>query len=102
MEKEQEKAMLTTAFYKANDWYAKHNIGTRTALFVFLAMYALSVIIEVQSGSANHKYVVDLVNTTGWFAFLTFIGITFGDNAISKIGDIVTKIKGIEKGKTEV
>lgn len=100
----------TTAFYKVNDFYARHNIGTRVALFVFLLAYIYTIILSSESvhdnidinNSSNIKDVyqyikndtrLDLVKITGYFAIGMAALITLGDNALSKIADIITAIR---------
>jgi len=100
---EQTDKMLT-AFQKVNDWYSKHNFGTRVALFTFLGMYILAVgtsvdysvfatvdvnstvVQTVKETSTNIK----LVELVGYFAFGAMALVTLGDNALTKIGDITT------------
>ena len=100
-----------TAFQKVNDWYSKHNFGTRVALFTFLGMYILAVgtsvdysvfsavdvnttVVEtVKETSTNIK----LVELVGYFAFGAMALVTLGDNALTKIGDIIVKVKGGKK-----
>ena len=103
-----------TAFYEVNDWWHKHNIGTRTALIVFISMYIIVVLTSVEftqpiaqtadvNGTQEMKVTVqttdyELVKITGYFAFAAFLVITLGENALSKIGDIIVKYKEAKKG----
>jgi len=99
-----------TAFHKVNDWYSKHNFGTRFAMIIFILLYVIVVLSNVDFSPASDpettKVVVEntilvsnleLVKITGYFAFAAFLVITLGDNAVSKIGDIIVKIKGTKK-----
>ena len=103
-----------TAFQKVNDWYSKHNFGTRVALFSFLGMYVLAVgtsvdysmftMVDVNSTEAVVTVAkeasttnIDLVKVVGYFAFGAMALVTLGDNALTKIGDIVVKVKGGKK-----
>lgn len=102
-----------TSFQKVNDWYAKHNFGTRVAMFVFLGAYVMAV-----GGNVDHALFssvdlnatqtvqdivkvtdqdVELVKTVGYFAFAAMALVTLGDNALSTIGDIIVKVKGGNK-----
>jgi len=108
----QEQKILT-AFQKVNDWYSKHNFGTRVALFTFLGMYILAVGSSVDysmfsSVDANTTGIatetikssttnLELVKVVGYFAFGAMALITLGDNALTKIGDIIVKVKGGKK-----
>jgi|SaaInlStandDraft_4_1057021.scaffolds.fasta_scaffold45588_2 hypothetical protein len=101
---EQENSKLT-AFHKVNDWYATHNFGTRFAMLTFVALYVTAVLVTldfdyVANADANLiKQVVDvhtnvaLVELTGYLAFFSFLIVTLGDNALSKIVDLIAKIK---------
>jgi len=101
-----------TAFQKVDDWYAKHNFGTRLSMMVFIGMYILVVastvdysvfesidsnatkaVTETLATNANPSN-LELVKIVGYFAFGAMILITLGDNALTKIGDIIIKLKG--------
>jgi hypothetical protein len=103
----------TTAFYKVDDWYATHNFGTRFAMITFMIVYVIVVLTQVDFTTSelvdvNATKVVAtattqtanlaLVKTTGYFAFAAFVVVTLGDNALSKIGDILVKYKEAKKG----
>ena len=104
-----------TAFYKVNDWYSKHNFGTRISLLVFLGMYILVVgttvdysvftstdlnstqpIVETIKNNVDSSK-IELVKVIGYFAFAAFTIVTLGDNALTKIGDIIVRVKGGKK-----
>lgn len=103
-----------TAFQKVNDWYSKHNFGTRVALFTFLGMYILAVgtsvdytmfsmadtntteaVVTVAKEASTTN--IELVKVVGYFAFGAMALVTLGDNALTKIGDIIVKVKGGKK-----
>lgn len=101
-----------TAFQKVNDWYSKHNFGTRVALFTFLGMYILAVGTSVEYGAFSMVDMnttgvaqtvketstnIKLVELVGYFAFGAMALVTLGDNALTKIGDIIVKVKGGKK-----
>lgn len=109
-----ENSNKLTAFQKVNDWYSKHNFGTRLALFSFLGMYILAVGTSVdytvftsidanvtQTLATTAKVAsgtdIELVKIVGYFAFGAMALVTLGDNALTKIGDILVKIKGGKK-----
>ncbi len=75
------------AFYKVNDWYANHNVGTRMSMFVFLGVYVYLALTAVT------PVAVGLVTTASYLAFGSFLIVTLGDNAISKVGDIILRLK---------
>ena len=108
-----EMSKTLTAFQKVNDWYSKHNFGTRMALFTFLGMYVLAVgtsvdytmfsstdinvteaVTTVKEASTTN---IELVKIVGYFAFGAMALVTLGDNALTKIGDIIVKVKGGKK-----
>jgi len=111
----EEKNSKLTAFYKVNDWYSKHNFGTRVSLMIFLGMYILAVGTTIDYGvfiendinatkdiaetarTAAETTNIELVKVVGYFAFAAFAIVTLGDNALSKVGDIIVKIKGGKK-----
>ncbi len=110
---EQESTTLT-AFQKVNDWYSKHNFGTRVALMSFLGMYILAVgtsvdysmfsIVDTNTTEPLKEVVkvasttnIELVKVVGYFAFGAMALVTLGDNALTKIGDIIVKVKGGKK-----
>lgn len=107
--KQEEKTL--TAFQKVNDWYSNHNFGTRVALFTFLGMYILSVGTSVDYSAFSMMDInttesvvtatkeatttnIELVKVVGYFAFGAMTLVTLGDNALTKIGDIIVKVKG--------
>jgi len=111
---EKDKQKLTS-FQKVNDWYAKHNFGTRLSMMVFLGMYILVVastvdysvfasidtnatkaIAETITTTSNSSN-LELVKIVGYFAFGAMILITLGDNALTKIGEIIVRVKGGKK-----
>ena len=111
-EQKQEDKRPLTAFYKVNDWYSQHNFGTRISLMVFLGMYILVVattvdysvftsvdlnatqpIAETVKATADNSN-IELVKVIGYFAFAAFTVVTLGDNALTKIGDIIVRVKG--------
>jgi len=105
-----------TAFHKVDDWYARHNFGTRFAMFTFLFMYIVVVLTSVDLSTITTPIQTDvnattevvkatsetsnlaLVKITGYFAFAAMILITLGENSLSKIGDILVKYKEAKKG----
>ena len=113
MDEKQTKKL--TAFYKVNDWYSKHNFGTRIALMLFLGMYFLAVATSVdytsfisndlnasvaaatEAGKVASTTNIEIVKLTGYFAFAMAALVTLGDNALTKIGDIIVKVKGGKK-----
>lgn len=103
-----------TAFQKVNDWYSKHNFGTRLSLIIFLGMYILVVSANVdysvftgidlnstQTIANNVKDTqtanLDLVRIVGYFAFGAMTLVTLGENALTKIGEIIVRVKGGKK-----
>ena len=109
-----ENSNKLTAFQKVNDWYSRHNFGTRLSLFIFLCMYILAVGTSVDYSvfsnfdlNTTHSLVntvkitsgtnIELVKIVGYFAFGAMALVTLGDNALTKIGDILVKIKGEKK-----
>ena len=107
-----------TAFQKVDDWYARHNFGTRLSMMVFLGMYVLAVsssvdytvfssidenatkvIIETVAEAADpsNPNNLALVKIVGYFAFGAMMLVTLGDNALTKIGEIIVRVKGGKK-----
>ncbi len=107
-----------TAFQKVNDWYARHNFGTRLSMMVFLGMYvmvvatnvdytifasidenATKIITETAKEATNptNPANLELVKIVGYFAFGAMMLVTLGDNALTKVGDIIVKVKGGKK-----
>ena len=100
-----------TAFHKVDDWYAKHNFGTRFAMFTFLFMFIIVVLTSVDFSTTTAVDVngtveaataqnpnLELVKITGYFAFAAMVLITLGENSLAKIGDIIVKYKEARKG----
>lgn len=106
-----------TAFQKVNDWYSRHNFGTRLSMMVFLGMYVVTVasnidysvfqsvdinatqaVTDIAKTSVDNDTVnLELVKITGYFAFGAMLLVTLGDNALTKVGDIIVKVKGGKK-----
>jgi hypothetical protein len=103
-----------TAFHKVDDWYSRHNFGTRFAMFTFLFMYIIVILSSVDFSTATvatdantttevvkataQTTDLALVKITGYFAFAAMVLITLGENSLSKIGDILVKYKEAKKG----
>lgn len=80
-----------TSFQKVDDWWAKHNIGTRFALVTMLALYACLIFVYLHNPAiANIVAVLEIV---GWISFSSFITVTLGVNGLDKIKDIILAVK---------
>lgn len=91
MEENKETQEPKTAFQKADDWWAKHNIGTRFALVTMIALYVSLVWAYLCNPALAN--IVQVLEIVGWISFSSFITVTLGDNGLSKIAEIIKAIK---------
>jgi len=91
MSEEENQEKTLTAFQKADDWWAKHNIGTRFALITMIALYASLVFAYLFNNDMTN--IVPVMEIVGWISFAGFISITLGANGLDKIKDIILAIK---------
>ena len=76
------------AVKKTNDFWARHNIGTRITMVVFILSYVGSLLSTIWVETPQW-----LIDTTGWLLFSAFVTITLGINGLSKIAEIITAMK---------
>lgn len=74
---------------KVTDFWARHNVGTRASLIVFMVAYVATVIATYFSEKIP-PYVLD---TTGWLLFAAFMTVTLGINGVREVGNIIIAVK---------
>ena len=75
---------------KTKDFWAKHNIGTRTMLIIFAVSF-LAVVIAGLYGVAVPVAIIDMV----WYsAIIGFATVTLGVNGVNTLMEGVAKLKG--------
>ena len=80
---------------KYEDWWAKHNVTSRTGIFTFILIYLLSIIFALIH-PVNPEALKVILDTTGYIALLSILAIIFGPNTFVKIAQIIMDKKNIQ------
>jgi len=76
---------------KLNDWWARHNVTTRTILFVTLILFAATILKVWLGGDVKHfdKIMDILSQMLLWLTALIIGGINGASTLMDKYGEIV-------------
>jgi len=74
------------------DFWAKHNLTTRTGIFLFVIVYVLSVVGVLYSG-INPAIAKIILDTTSYVALFSLLTVILGSNTIVKIAEILNNKK---------
>ena len=80
---------------KYEDFWAKHNITSRSGIFMFLIIYLLSIILLFKI-SIPVEIAKIILNTTGSIALISILAVVVGPNTLVKIVEIWKSKKDIE------
>ena len=78
---------------KITDWWAKHKVGSRVALIVFLLLLIAVVVrsLFIPSDAEKLKHLLDAVIELNLWAF---IAVAFGINGVERLAQVWEKVRG--------
>jgi len=84
--------IIKKASEKYEDFWEKHNITSRTSIFIFIFVYLFSIVYTLLN-PPSAPVVKIILDTTSYTALIPILAVIFGPNTFVKITDIITNKK---------